>query len=122
MANLQDRVEKCMREGKDPSRITIQLDIAARMARVLGVHIETIAGTDYVAGDRDDEYPNRYWAIEAARFIGLPELAIRAVGNEKPRHDLSRQTWFARIEAEATALRDRDSVVPLLPGKTAEQA
>ena len=115
MANLRSR-------EKAGGEVTITLDAAVKMARVLGVHAEQLATDDYIGGERGDQYPERYWAIEAARFVGLPEAAMRLVANEHPARDLSRQTWFKRIEAAAQELADRNSVVPLLPGKTAEQA
>lgn len=115
IANLRSREQ-------GGGEVTITLDAAVKMARVLGVHAEQLATDDYIGGDREDPYPERYWAIEAARFIGLPEAAMRSVANDRPPHDLSRQAWFKRIEAAAQELADRPSVVPLLPGKTAEQA
>lgn len=121
LANLQDRLETSSKAGKRGAKVTISLDAAAKMARVLGVHAEQLAGGEYVSGTREDDYPERYWAVEAARFIGLPEAAIRRVERERPPHDLNRQAWFKRIEAEALALPD-SAAIPLLPPRTAEQA
>jgi len=121
LANLEDRIEERRRAGKKLDSVTIQLDAAMKMARVLGVNVETLAG-EYVGGSREDAYPERYWAVEAARFVGLPEPAIRSVQADKPPRDLSRQAWFKRIEAAAQELADRSSVVPMLPPKAAEQA
>lgn len=97
--------ELAQRCEKNP-KATIRSDTARKMADVLGISVGELLG-----GDQEPEpplvdvYPNRAWAIVAARALELPETAVEMVLRQDPGHDLHRLAWFRRIEAEAENLR-----------------
>ena len=82
---------------------------ARAIAAKLGTTIDELLGEGQ--GDEPplvDVYPNRAWAVWAARALQLPEAAIRAVLRQDPGADLLRKAWFRRIEAEAENLASSD--------------
>ena len=85
---------------------SVGADAAAALARALGITVEELLGTKG-AGEQPlvDVYPNRAWAIQAARNLDLPEAAIQVVLSQDPGRDLHKMAWFHRIEAEAENLR-----------------
>lgn len=91
---------------EDNRNATVRGDTAAKMAEVLGINVADILGAqDFAEQPVVDVYPNRAWAIKAARDLQLPEMAIQIVLRHEPGYDLERLTWFHRIEAEAESLR-----------------
>jgi len=89
----------------DPTA-SITFDTAERIASALGVPPSAVMGGDApVVESSGDPYPNRTWAIEAARTLQLPEQAIRRILQEDHGHDLKRLAWFLRIYAESQSLK-----------------
>lgn len=85
---------------------TVRGDTAKRMAAALGVSLaELLGAADEAEQPLVDVYPNRAWAIQAARNLALPEAAIQVVLKQDPGRDLHRMAWFRRIEAEAENIR-----------------
>lgn len=92
-----------LRLADNPSA-TLTVDTAAKIAAALGLPVRAITG-----GNDDpaptDRYPNRSWAVQAARDLLLSETAIQAILKENHGRDLTRIAWFLRIHAEAERLR-----------------
>jgi hypothetical protein len=80
---------------------------AAALATALGVSTSAVLGTEdeRVPVGEADPYPDRFWAVQAARALQYPEAAIRVVLTEDPGRDPGRLYWFRRIEAESESLR-----------------
>jgi hypothetical protein len=74
----------------------------SKFARALDVSEKELArGAAEEEAPLVDIYPERAWAVDAARSLKLPEAAIRAVMTEDPGRDPGRMYWFRRIESEA---------------------
>lgn len=92
------------RSAKNPEA-TVRFTTATKMAELLGVSTEVLLGTGVPPEPPlVDVYPNRAWAIQAARALDFPEAAIQLVLKHDPGHDLHKVAWFRRIEAEAESL------------------
>lgn len=98
LGSLRKRIET------DPDA-SMTAPVAKRVAAALGMSTDALMGSLEVGSVQDDEYPDRAWAISAARILQFPEVAIQAVLNEDPGRDPGRMYWFRRIEAEAERLR-----------------
>ena len=89
------------RIAKDP-KAGMTSTMLAKFARALDVtEQELVRGTTQEEAPLIDVYPERAWAVNAARSLKLPEAAIRAVMTEDPGRDPGRMYWFRRIESEA---------------------
>lgn len=93
------------RRSADNPKATVRGDTAMKMANALGITLAELLGTDERPQPLVDLYPNRAWAIQAARALDLPEAAIEIVLRHDPGRDLHKMSWFRRIEAEAENLR-----------------
>lgn len=79
---------------------------AIALAALLNLSVEELLGTARPAEPPlVDIYPNRAWAVQAARDLDLPEAAVQVVLRQDPGRDLHKMAWFHRIEAEAESLR-----------------
>lgn len=82
----------------------------SRVSELLGVPVAALlAENDETEPPVVDIYPERAWAIAAARNLQLPEAAIQLVLKEDPGKDPGRLYWFHRIESEAERVRPASS-------------
>lgn len=84
---------------------SMHADAARRIAAALRMSTDELMGNLGAPAVAEDPYPDRVWAVSAARILQFPELAIQAVLKEDPGRDPGRMYWFRRIESEAERLR-----------------
>lgn len=90
--------------AKNPEA-TLRQNTASRIAKALGITVAHLVGDDEPEAPLVDRYPNRAWAVMAARNLDLPEAAIQVVLKQNPGRDLPKVAWYRRIESEAESLR-----------------
>lgn len=97
--------ELASRTSENPSA-TVRGDTAAKIAEALGVSVAEVLGAPaHNEPPLVDVYPNRAWAVAAARNLDLPEAAIQVVLKQDPGRDLHKLAWFKRMEAAMEDLR-----------------
>ena len=93
MGEFRDRLKKNPKSG-------LTTPVVKRLAAALGVTERDVLGSDESEPETIDIYPERAWAIDAARRLKFPEAAIQVVLKEQPARDPGRMYWFRRIESE----------------------
>lgn len=94
MGEFRDRLKRNPKAG-------LTTPVVKKLAVALGVSEREVLGVDDSEPEVVDIYPERAWAIEAARKLKFPEAAIQLVLKERPSRDPGRMYWFRRIEAES---------------------
>lgn len=94
LGEFRDRLKKNPKAG-------LTTPVVRKLAAALGVTERDILGGDETEPETVDIYPERAWAIDAARRLKFPEASIQVVLKERPARDPGRMYWFRRIEAES---------------------
>jgi hypothetical protein len=100
LPRLRDRLTAPSPDGRAPS---LTFESATKIATALGLPVVAITG-DLDPPSPADPYPNRSWAVDAARNLQIPEKAIQVVMGEDHGSDLPRIAWFMRIYGESLRL------------------
>jgi hypothetical protein len=97
--------ERIAQDEASEDGVGLRASTLAKLSEALGIPVATILGADPLDPPLVDKYPERAWAITAARALNYPEAAIQRVLSEDPGGEPPRIYWFRRIESEAERMR-----------------